>query len=172
MKKYKINISEERHSSDLESLGSIFMPIIKNSLSAEDLIGTDIILNWRNIIGNEMATFCQPLNTKYNPHTNCRTLYIETPVGGFALEIQHRENYILEKINAYFGYQAIHKLNISQNANIRPMFTGKKAENTQELEVSEEDKKYLMQLTEEIKDEKLRENLIKIGKKILLANKE
>jgi len=172
MKKCHINISEERHCQDLESLGSIFMPIVKDAISSEDLISTDIMCKWRDIVGLEIACFCYPLKAKYNPKNNMRTLYVEVPIGGYAIEIQHKESYILNKINAYFGYQAIHKINISQNANLQPVLVSSVLNETKEVELSEDDMRSLLALTEEIKDEKLRENLIKIGKKIILIRKE
>ena len=172
MKKCRIHISEERHCKDLESLGSIFMPIVKNAMSAEDLIETDIMLKWRDIVGHAVACFCYPLKAKYNPKTNIRTLYVEVPIGGYAIEIQHKENYVLNKINAYFGYQAIHKINVSQNANLHPCLVSGALNEIKEAELSEEELRPLLDLTDEIKDEKLRENLIKIGKKIILIHKE
>ena len=171
MKKNKIHISEERHSQDLESLGSIFMPIMKDAMSAEDFVEADIIWHWRDIIGDELACFTNPVKTKFNPRDNLRTLYIEVPAGGFALELHHREDYILKTVNAYFGYQAVHKLNIAQNINmsLNKKFLPKQTEKEQKLEESEE--KYLAELVAEIKDEKLREILVKLGKSVILSKK-
>lgn len=167
MKKHKINISEERHNKSLESLGSIFIPIVKGSLSAQDLIEIEIICRWHDIVGKELSSFCFPMKTKYDPKQDCRTLIVEVPLGGYALEMQHKEHYLLEKINAYFGYKAVHKLNITQNANRRPVFVENKVDKNSEKVVSPENMAYLTSLTAEIKDEKLREILIKIGKNVL-----
>ncbi len=171
MKKNKIHISEERHSKDLESLGNIFIPIMKGVLSAEDFVEADIMLHWVDIIGQEFTAFCNPIKTRYNPKESMRTLYIEVPVGGFALELQHKENYILEKINAYFGYKAVHKLNISQNMNMRPRYFQIKTENKPEIHLDASEEKYLKELTDGIKDEKLREILTNLGKSVILSNK-
>jgi len=167
MKKYKINISEERHEKDLESLGSIFMPIVKGLVSSEDLVGVEIMYKWKDIVGSEIASFSQPLKTKYNPKTDIRTLCMEVPLGGYALEVQHKEQYLIDKINAYFGYRAIHNLNIMQNANMQPILIEKQDDKNLEKIVSDEDMTYLNTLTEDIKDEKLREILIKIGKNVI-----
>lgn len=173
MKKYKINISEEPHCNDLESIGSIFIPIVKDMISAGDLIGVDVILNWKEIVGKEIASFCNPLKTKYNPKDNIRILYIEVPVGGFALEIQHKEQYILDKINAYIGYQAVHKLNITQNMNMQMKHLAEKeiTKNTKQ-KLTTKQEAYLQDIAEEIKDEKLREILINIGQNVLIEQKE
>lgn len=171
MKKYKLEISDEPHSNDLESLGSIFMPIIKGAVSAEDLVGTEIVLNWKDMVGTEIQKFCLPVKTKYDPHKSIRTLYVETPVGGFALEIQHKEHYLLDKINAYFGYTAVHKLNVSQNVNMKPLQIPE-TKKIKEESLSDEEKKSLSDAVNEIKDENLREILLKVGKNIILSKKE
>jgi len=147
------------------------MPIIKNAVSAEDLVGTEIILNWKDMVGEDIRRFCQPAKTKYDPRNGVRTLYVETPVGGFALEIQHKERYLLDKINAYFGYTAIHKINVSQNTDMRPMQVPE-IKQIKEDNFTDEEKKYLSDIVSEIKDENLREILLKIGKNIILSKKE
>lgn len=171
MKKKKIQISEERHGKELESLGNVFIPIMKDVMSAEDFVETDIIMHWADIVGMELSGFCNPLKTKFDTKENTRTLYVEVPGGGFALELRHREDYILEKINAYFGYKAVHRLNISQNVNmkLRSFVIKEQKKVERPLDISEQ--QYLSELVSEIKDEKLREILVKLGKSVILSNK-
>lgn len=171
MKKKKIHISEERHSRDLESLGNIFIPIMKGVMSAEDFVEADVIMHWVDIVGGELAGFCNPLKVRYDVKDNTRTLFVEVPVGGFALELRHREDYILEKVNAYFGYKAIHKLNISQNANMKVHSFILKGQKKEQRELDASEQNYLSELVSEIKDEKLREILVKLGKSVILSNK-
>lgn len=166
----KINISEEPRCKDLESIGSVFMPLMKGILSTEDLVEIDIILRWHDIIGEEISTFCNPISVKYNPKTDVRTANLEVPIGGFALELQHREQYIINKINSYFGYNAVHKISITQNANMRikkPILSNKIDE-----KLTEDEKKYLLEVSYGINNEKLKEILIKLGKNVISSNKE
>lgn len=168
-KKIKINISEEPHCKALESLGSIFKPLIKDFVSAEDFIEVDILLNWQYIIGGQIAAYCFPRKAKFNPRDNTRTLFVEVPAGGYALEMQHREEYMLEKINAYFGYKAIHKLNIAQNVKLQPRLPAEKKSNKQEM--TEKEKQQLKELMQGVEDEKLKEILTKLGESIILSNR-
>lgn len=171
-KKIKIKISEEKHCNDLESLGSIFVPIIKEALSSEDLVEIDIMLHWEDIVGESISLYTLPTKAKYDIKNNKRILFIDVPVGGFALELQHKENYLLEKINSYFGYKAVHGIKISQNMNmsvkskIRPVVENKL------VRISKEDKQYLNELTDGIEDEKIKEILIKIGENVISTKKE
>lgn len=170
MKKVKLNISDKPHSNDLESLGSIFAPLIKGVASAEDLIEADVMFRWREVAGSELASFSSPLKVKFNPRDNIRTLYLEVPFGGYALEMQHREEYIIEKINAYFGYKAIHKLNISQNIRMQPKNIIAPEQKTEEI-LEKREEEYLCAAVKEIKDEKLKEILIKLGKSVIISNR-
>ena len=77
-----MNISDERHCQELESLGSIFMPIMKDAFSSNDFVETDIMLNWVNIIGEEISSYCTPINIKYNPKSNQRVINVEVPESG------------------------------------------------------------------------------------------
>lgn len=171
MKKIKIHISEEPHCREFESLGSIFKPIMRDALPAESFVEADIILSWIDIVGMDIAKFCNPLKTKFDPINNQRTLFVEVPAGGFALELRHREDYILDKINAYMGYKAVHQLNITQNINMRIRNFSIKQEVQPVRELNEDEKKYLEELVAEIKDEKLRENLVKLGTNVILSRK-
>lgn len=170
-KKIKIHISEEPHCRELESLGSIFIPLAKGVLSTKDLIEADIILRWTDIVGEKTASFCRPVKARFNLQSGERVLHVEVPVGGFALELQHREKFMLDKINAYFGYRAIHKLNVSQNVNMQIKGAVQKAKVKEET-LSEEEKQYLDELTADIKDNKLKEILTKLGKSVILSNRE
>lgn len=171
MKKVKIHISDEPHCHELESLGSIFKPIMRDAMSAESFVEAEIVLNWIDIVGIDIAKFCNPLKTKFDVANNRRTLFVEVPVGGFALELRHREDYMLDKINAYMGYQAVHQINVAQNINMRINQPKIYKAESPERELTEDEKKYLEELVFEIKDEKLRENLIKLGKNVLLSKK-
>ena len=168
-KKTNIKISDERHCNELESLGSIFIPIRNGAFDAKDFIEADIMLKWSDIVGKDIASFSTPIKVKFNPKTDERTIYMEVPVGGFALELQHREVYLLEKINSYFGYKAIHKLSISQNANmiIKKMQKTKKTQ-----QIDDRDKKYLLEMSDGINNDELKEILIKLGENVISSKKE
>ena len=170
-KKLKIKISDERHNQDLESLGSIFMPIMKDAFSSEDFVETDIMLNWVNIVGEDISLYCTPTSIKYNLKSNQRIINVEVPIGGFALELQHKEQYILDKINAFLGYKGVHKLSITQNANKVIKNKHIKKENTKN-KLNREDKEYIEELSNGIKDDKLKEILIKLGENVIIENKE
>lgn len=61
-------------------------------------------------------------------------------------------------------------MNVSQNIKMRPrVFARKKAE--PEIKLSQNEEKYLNELADGIKDEKLKEILTKLGKSVVLSNR-
>lgn len=171
-KKAQINISQDRHDKELESIGSIFMPMVKDMISAEDLVQSDIIFNWYDIVGDAVASYTNPTKVKYDIKQNKRTIYIDVPIGGFALELAHKEKYLIDKINNYFGYNAIHSLKFNQNANFNIKQIVKNNRQEAVVELNENEQKYLSEITDSIKNDKLKEILTKLGESIIKSNKK
>jgi len=171
-KKVKINISDERHDKELESIGSIFMPIVKDMINNQDLIESDVIFNWYDIVGKTVAQYTNPIKVKYDTKQNKRIIHIEVPIGGFALELVHKEKYLIEKINNYFGYNAIHGLKINQSANFKIKQYINENKKEKEIVLDENEQKYLSEVTSSIKNDKLKEILTKLGESIIKSKKE
>ena len=171
-KKAQINISQDRHDKELESIGSIFMPMVKDMISAEDLVQSDIIFNWYDIVGDTIAAYTNPTKVKYDVKQNKRTVFIDVPIGGFALELAHKEKYLINKINNYFGYNAIHYLKFNQNANFNIRQIVKSNHQEVAIELNENEQKYLSEITDSIKNDKLKEILTKLGESIIKSNKK
>lgn len=171
-KKVKINISQDRHDKELESIGSIFMPMLKDAINPEDMVEADVIFNWYDIVGETIASYTNPTKVKYDIRQNKRIIHIDVPIGGFALELTHKECYLIEKINNYFGYKAIHGIKVSQNTNFKIKQYIKKNEIKKVQELNENEKKYLSEVTTSIKNDKLKEILTKLGESIIISNKK
>ena len=67
--------------------------------------------------------------------------------------------------------KAIHKINISQNIRLKPRVAQTKSGN-EEIKLNEKEKKYIDDIVEGIKDDKLKEILTKLGKSVILSNRE
>ena len=115
--------SRRRSSGEFQSLAKSILPLARNVLGKKGFVETDILTNWNAIIGEELAayTFPQKIDFKRGEKTG-GTLHLAVPSGAFALEVQHREKFILQKINTYFGYNAVSNLRIAQN--VRTVFKG------------------------------------------------
>ena len=75
--------------------------------------GAGIVEHWEDIVGSHLASACTPERISY-PGQSRRggTLHLRIGSSSLALEIQHLEPQIIERINSHFGYGAIARLRI------------------------------------------------------------
>lgn len=146
-------------------LGRTLMPFARHLLGAKGFVGADIALHWREIVGDDLAEYSMPLKIDFlRGEKNNGVLSIEVPSGGFALELQHREKFIVEKVNAYFGYAAIARTKILQNNNFKfNEAAGDKCERVQKTLVTAEEEIYIKQLSEDVQNTELQDVLYRLG---------
>ena len=74
-----------------------------------------IAMEWPRIVGDSLAKVTLPEKISY-PKRDRRngTLYLKVAGGSFATELIHFEPQLIERINRYFGYQAVSQIRINQ----------------------------------------------------------
>ncbi len=153
-----------RITSDLTALSKTMAPLTKQLFGKKGFVEVSILTNWDKIVGKELADFSVPQKIDFKrEQKNNGILHLQVPSGAFALEIQHREKFILEKINAYFGYNAVSGLKIVQNATISLISDVSQIEEEPQNLLTEQENDYIQSLSQEIKSSKLKEILIKLG---------
>ena len=165
------NISEAGRSCGLYSLSSTLLPFAKQLLGKKGFVEVDILTEWDKIVGTELAQYSFPQRIDFKKGTkNNGTLCLSVPSGAFALELQHRERFILDKINTYFGYNAVSSLKIIQTQQfvLQPEKTQPPSPNAN---LTPEEEKYIENLTEAIDNPKLKTIITKLGKDIFKDNK-
>ena len=74
-----------------------------------------IINDWREIVGEYLANHCMPEKIHYTHGKKSKgTLHLRIENGGIALQLQHLESVLIERINAYFGFGAVECIRITQ----------------------------------------------------------
>ena len=141
-------------------------PLVRNILGKNGIMQLEILSRWEEIAGADLAVYSFP--EKIDFRANQRSggiVHLLVPSGAFALELQHREQQILAKINAYFGYGAVSSLRIRQDSEID--FNKLRRAPRQEKEdlrlVSAAEKNYIQEMSRDVQDTKLKEILIKLG---------
>lgn len=169
----KINlISEERRTHDLQSVAKMMMPLAKNLLGKKGFTEIELLSNWQEIVGDDIASYTLPkqiIAAKGNKDGGC--LRIEVPSGAFALELQLREKIIREKINFYFGYQAISNISIIQNSELSFSDDVQDMQGGQKILVTKEEENYIKDLSDGVENPNLRQKLIELGRSIISNNK-
>jgi hypothetical protein len=72
-----------------------------------------VFSDWPEIVGPGLAGQCMPLRMVRGPAGEGATLHVRV-TGPLALELQHLEPQVVERINGFYGYRAIARLRLHQ----------------------------------------------------------
>ena len=99
-------------------LSELLSATLSDVLKAQGFASTEIISRWNDIVGPEIAGHSEPLKINWprapageKPEPATLVLRVEGPA---ALEIQHLSEVILDRVNRFFGWQAIGRIAIRQ----------------------------------------------------------
>jgi hypothetical protein len=101
-----------------KTLNELLGKTVADALARQGFASTGIITHWADIVGAEIADHAEPIRMIWprrvhedDPEPAALVLRVEGPV---ALEIQHLSGVIIEKVNRYFGWRAIGRIQIRQ----------------------------------------------------------
>lgn len=105
----------DRGRSGPRAVGEFSQRLTKKPLGKRGFTEASLIIEWPQIVGGDQALGSLPLKIAFPPgERTAGTLHIRVVSGGLAMEFNHREPLILQRINGYFGYGAVAKLKITQ----------------------------------------------------------
>jgi hypothetical protein len=147
-------------------LADLLHKTLHDAFAKQGFASTELITRWTEIVGPEIAAHSQPEKIHWprpfegkpsEPGT--LALRVEGPA---AIEIQHLSAVILERVNRFFGWQAVDSLRLRQ----APLRRGEpKPVPKPDLEAAAR----IAATLPEIKDEKLRDALARLGAAIKQA---
>lgn len=132
-------------------LGRLLHPEAKRRGLAEVRLLTD----WAGIIGPEIAKRCQPIGL-----TRDGLLHLDVS-GSAALELQHNELQLVERINIFFGRPTVTRLRLRQAPRKRRVLAERPAPPPPAL--SSSDKEAITKNVETVADTDLRQALESLG---------
>jgi len=122
---------DNRRRSFPRPLAELLAPTLSGVLKAQGFASAEILSRWANIVGPEVAAASEPLKINWprvrddeTPEPATLVLRVEGPA---ALEIQHMSAVILERVNRFFGWQAIGRIALRQAPLRRPTRTRRPA---------------------------------------------
>jgi len=99
-------------------LSELLGAILSDALKSQGFASAEIITRWPDIVGTEIAVHSEPIKINWPraagnepPEPATLVLRVEGPV---AIEIQHLSAVILERVNRFFGWQAIGRIVLRQ----------------------------------------------------------
>jgi hypothetical protein len=99
-------------------LSELMAATLSDAFKAQGFASAEIVTRWREIVGPEIAAHSEPIKINWPrpvgdapPDPATLVLRVEGPV---AVEIQHLSGVIMERVNRFFGWQAIGRLALRQ----------------------------------------------------------
>lgn len=121
-----------------------------------------LISRWPDIIGAALAAETLPLRIARGADGTGGTLHIRVS-GALALELQHLQPQVIERINGYFGYRAIGRIALQQGP-IRPRSRTSRRRTTPP---AKRDAEALAAQLDSVADAELRQALEALGRGVL-----
>ncbi len=72
---------------------------------------SNIVDNWTKIVKKQISDACYPISVKMGKGMKDGTLVLNV-IHGKELEVEYEKNEIMDKINSFFGYNYINKINL------------------------------------------------------------
>jgi hypothetical protein len=97
-----------------QAIGAILPKVAGETLGRRGFAEGAVFRQWRDIVGADLAADCLPEKLAFTAgQRSDGTLHI-LAASGAALELQHRTDQIVARVNSYLGYGAIARVRIRQ----------------------------------------------------------
>lgn len=153
----------DRRRGAMRALAADVPQVVKPALGKRGFSEGQLVAQWAEIVGAELARRMMPEKLTFPPgERRDGTLRLRV-APGFALEAQHREPQILERLNAFFGYRALARLALVQG----PLPTETPAAPRRCRDLAPSERLALAQRVAGIADSELRDALTRLGEAVI-----
>jgi hypothetical protein len=144
------------------SIATALPRITRKTLGRRGLAEGSLVTDWATVVGPLIAERSLPLRLKFaGAERSDGTLHVRVS-GALALELQHLEPQVLERINGYFGYRAVGRLRIHQG----PVPAGRGAPQTPRNALAPQIDVEIGTLVSTVDDDDLRRALHELGRSL------
>ena len=102
-----------RRGGGLRRLPDLLTRLLDPASRRRGLAEARVLTDWPSIVGAALAARCQPVKLTGGGHGHGGILHVHV-AGTAALELQHSEPQLIERINSYFGHPAVARLRLIQ----------------------------------------------------------
>lgn len=99
-------------------LSALLAGQLKDMFSRQGFASAEIVTRWSDIVGADIAALTQPVKIQWPRSEQAEAGALATLIirveGPMALEIQHSGGQLMERVNRFFGWQAIGRIAIRQ----------------------------------------------------------
>lgn len=127
--------------------------------------GGEILSHWTDIVGEQLARHCVPERVMWSRQSAGGAWLRVRVQSAFAPELQHLEPLILERVNGYYGYQAIAGLKMVQGPVPPPPVSKERPRRT----LTKTEERRLKDCLGVVRDPNLRAALETLGRSLIAA---
>jgi hypothetical protein len=106
----------------METLGKHFQSLSKAAFQRHGFAQADLLSQWAAIAGNDVAAICKPDKIKWprraNPDDRGDGTLVVRASPGRSLDVQYQTPRLLNRINQYFGYEAVTAIKVVQSTGL------------------------------------------------------
>ena len=95
-------------------LGALLRPGLAREARRRGFAEVAVLTDWALIVGTALASRCQPVRLSFARGSDRGGTLVVHAMGGTALELQHGAPQVIQRINQYFGREAVASLRIVQ----------------------------------------------------------
>lgn len=103
-----------RRKRGFERASGLVTPQVRGASESRGFAVSRLLTHWAEVVGSDIARVCRPVNVAYGRGFGATLTVLTTGAEAPMLEMQ--KDTICERVNACYGYKAIHKLRITQTA--------------------------------------------------------
>lgn len=74
----------------------------------------EVVTHWDEIVGPDLAPRCIPLKLQWPREEGAAATLVVRVEGAYAIELQYAAGIVVERINAYFGWRCVGRLQLRQ----------------------------------------------------------
>ena len=142
--------------------------LTKSMLGRHGLTKGTLLTKWVDIIGETMAEHTSPEKIVFaRDGVSGGTLHLRCSSGAYATQLQHQEPQILDRINTFFGYQAIIRIKLIQ----APLPHKPRQRHNAQRPLSKDQAHNLSKTVDVVDDNELHDVLERLGSSILMRNR-
>jgi hypothetical protein len=146
------------------SLGQKVGDLTKRAFGRRGFSSGELVAEWARVVGDNLASLSSPERITYPRNKRSGgTLHLRVASGSIAVELQHLEPVLLERINGYFGYKAVERVQLSQ----APLPDSTKSAKKEKRPLDPEKLAEITQSLTDVDDDELRKSLEGLAHAIL-----
>ena len=130
---------------------------VRGILKKKGRIYSELLDNWRHIVGNDLFKICYPKSFKNSNRFGASTLIIMVR-RGHEVNLEYSKKDIIDKMNSYFGYSVVEKLKFISFEDERKFFLNEK--NNDKIVTNSK----FQNKIKDVRNEKIKKSLIELTK--------